>query len=95
VWAGGEEVWPTGEEFKAPLFWKSRGRRSRHTPDDMDVSAAMEKVGSIYICAAETLIHKYFQMFIGTERRSRFRGVDILLMEVWRHFNKPSLYHSW
>lgn len=23
-----EEVWSTGEEFKVPLFWRSRGRES-------------------------------------------------------------------
>ena len=27
-WAGREEVWSTGEEFKVPLFWKSGGRES-------------------------------------------------------------------
>lgn len=26
---GREEVWSTGEEFKVPLFWRSRGRESR------------------------------------------------------------------
>ena len=52
LWAGKEEVWSTGEEFKVSLFWRSRGRESRgaeestrwRTLDNMDMSAAMEKV---------------------------------------------------
>ncbi|KAG7226850.1 hypothetical protein INR49_014200 [Caranx melampygus] len=28
LWAGREEVWSTGEEFKVPLFWRSGVRES-------------------------------------------------------------------
>ena len=31
LWAGTEEVWSTGEEFKVSLFWESGGRGSRRS----------------------------------------------------------------
>lgn len=50
LWAGREEVWSTGEEFKPHCSERAEAERaeesnSRQTLDNMDVSSAMEKVG--------------------------------------------------